>query len=580
VLFGVWFFAGSLRRPLPVAAPPRAIPLTTLSGVVRSPSLSPDGSYVVFSWTGDTRDNPDLYIQQVGSGGPLRLTTDPANDYSPAWSADGRWIAFLRRGPAGGASEVRLIAPFGGAERKVADIQPRIPFFRPITLSWCPDSTCLLVTDSPSSREPGAVFSIAVDSGAKRQLTFPPGQVSIDTDPVIAPDGRSLVFRRDSTPFTGAFNRVDLNGLIPDGVPIALTSTLAAGKPTWTPDSRQIVFSSRGALWALDTLSGAPPARLPFIGEDGLAPVISRTADGAQRLVYVRSFADTNVWRVDAFEPGAPALQPPAVAVASTRTDSIASLSPSGHRLAFLSNRSGESEIWVADPDGSHAVQLTSLARLPGFPRWSADGRLIAFHADPADRPAVMVVRAEGGQPAIVTTRLPNAAFPSFSGDAQWIYFSVAQEGQSRIWKVPVAGGDPVQVTQTAGTLAIESHDGRDLYYVEAVERPSALWRLPVAGGAPVKVVDGVVLGNFDVVDGGVYYIDRAAGEAGAFFADRPGGDTRLQYFDVASGRSTTVARNLGTVTFGLSASRDGRTVFFSRIDSAVDELMLVENYR
>jgi hypothetical protein len=61
------------------------------------------------------------------------------------------------------------------------------------------------------------------------------------------------------------------------------------------------------------------------------------------------------------------------------------------------------------------------------------------------------------------------------------------------------------------GALPIESHDGRDLYYVEAVERPSSLWRLPLTGGAAVKVLDGVVLGNFDVVEGGIYYIDRAS---------------------------------------------------------------------
>jgi hypothetical protein len=88
------------------------------------------------------------------------------------------------------------------------------------------------------------------------------------------------------------------------------------------------------------------------------------------------------------------------------------------------------------------------------------------------------------------------------------------------------------------------------------------------------------VLGNFDVVEGGVYYIDRVAGETGAFSTDRPGGDTWLRYFDFATGRSTTVVSNLGAVAFGLSASRDGRTVFFSRVDSAVDELMLVENFR
>ena len=86
------------------AAPPRAIPLTSLPGVVRSPSLSPDGTYVVFSWNGPGKDNPDLYVQQIGVTDPpyRRLTSDPANDYSPSWSPDGRTIAFLRRRRDGG----------------------------------------------------------------------------------------------------------------------------------------------------------------------------------------------------------------------------------------------------------------------------------------------------------------------------------------------------------------------------------------------------------------------------------------------------------------------------------------------
>ena len=581
VLAAVWIMTRTWRRIDANAEPLRASPLTSIAGVVRAPSLSPDGNYVVFSWTGDTRGNPDLYVQHIGSGEPLRLTTDPDTDYSPSWSPDGRSIAFLRRRSTGGASEVRLVPPLGGVERKIAEVQPRILAFRPITLSWCPDSRCLVVTDSPGAGKPDAVFAVAIDSGEKLQLTFPAGAVGADADPAISPDARSLVFRRDSTPFSGAFYRVPLaKGPVPEGEPVRLTATLMAGKPAWTPDSRHILFSARGALWTLDAAGGGPPKRLPYIGEDGLSPVISRTVDGRQRLVYVRSFADTNVWRVDMSSPGTPAPTPPVVAVASTRSDFIANLSPSGDRLAFLSSRNGESEIWVANLDGSHAVQLTSLGKLPGFPRWSPDGRLIAFHGDPNDRPDVLVMPANGGKPTVLTTSLPPSAYPSFSRDGQWVYFGVAHEDGSRIWKMPVAGGDPVQVTKHRATLPIESPDGRDLYYVERVEGLNALWRVPLAGGVPVKIVDGVVLGNFDVVEGGVYYIDRDAGEAGVSVTGRPGAQTRLQYFEFATGRSSTVASGLGNVAFGLSTSRDGRTVFFSRVDSAVDELMLVENFQ
>ena len=44
--------------------------------------------------------------------------------------------------------------------------------------------------------------------------------------------------------------------------------------------------------------------------------------------------------------------------------------------------------------------------------------------------------------------------------------------------------------------------------------------------------------------------------------------------------KATTITSNLGAVTAGFSASRDGRTLFFSRADSAVDELMLVDGFR
>jgi Tol biopolymer transport system component len=368
--------------------------------------------------------------------------------------------------------------------------------------------------------------------------------------------------------------------MVPEGEPVRLTAMLRGGKPAWTPDSREIVFADRGWLWRLDARTGGTPSRLPFFGQDGLTPVVSRTPEGRQRLVYVRSFADANVWRVDTSTAGAQAFSPPVAAIVSTRRDHIPNLAPDGRRLVFSSDRSGETEFWIADLDGSNAVQLTTMAILPGFPRWSPDGRLIAFHGDPDGRPDVLVVPAGGGKPRTMTTDMPNGGFPSFSRDGQWIYFLVVQAGERGIWRMPVSGGAAVQVTNNGGALPIESHDGRDLYYVEAAEQPSSLWRLPLTGGAPVKLLDGVVFGNFDVVEGGVYYIDRASRAAGVSGTNQLGRETRLQYFGFASGRSTTVAYDLGTVSFGLSASRDGRTIFYSRVDSSVDELMLVDDFR
>ena len=112
------------------------------------------------------------------------------------------------------------------------------------------------------------------------------------------------------------------------------------------------------------------------------------------------------------------------------------------------------------------------------------------------------------------------------------------------------------------------------------MDTPSPLWRVPTSGGVAVKILDGVVLGAFAVLNRGIYYIDRPSGGGGILNIDRPAGTTRLQYFDLETRRSTTVARNLGNVYLGLTASPDGRRIFYSRVDSSIDDLMLVENFR
>ncbi len=113
------------------------------------------------------------------------------------------------------------------------------------------------------------------------------------------------------------------------------------------------------------------------------------------------------------------------------------------------------------------------------------------------------------------------------------------------------------------GSLA----DGSSIYY-NTVSVVSSVWRLPTSGGEPVKVLDGVVWFNYSLLDKGVYYIDRL------------GDETRLQYLNFVTGKSTTVARNLGEVGAGLTASPDGKTILFTRVDSSGDDLMLVENFR
>jgi eukaryotic-like serine/threonine-protein kinase len=77
-LAGAWL----LRRPAS-GAPERLVPVTSYHGSELSPSFSPDGKQVAFSWNGEKGDNYDIYVKLVGETNALRLTTDPAADSFP-----------------------------------------------------------------------------------------------------------------------------------------------------------------------------------------------------------------------------------------------------------------------------------------------------------------------------------------------------------------------------------------------------------------------------------------------------------------------------------------------------------------
>jgi Tol biopolymer transport system component len=225
--------------------------------------------------------------------------------------------------------------------------------------------------------------------------------------------------------------------------------------------------------------------------------------------------------------------------------------------------------MWAADARGTNPIQLTSMGFIPGYGRWSPDGKTIAFHSNPEGHGDIFVVSADGGKPRKLTDSPATDTFPCFSRDGQWIYFTSNRTGDPSIWKLPASGGDAVRVSPGRGVMSVESPDGEYLYYSDSdSERPGPLLRLSLKSREVVRILENVPWMNFAVIDKGIYYLERVLG------------DTRLKYFDLATRQSTVIAGNLGNVGGGLTASRDGRSILYSRVDSSVDDVMLVENFR
>jgi len=577
----VWFGRSS---PKP-AEPLHAFPLTANPGFEREPTFSPDGNQVAFRWNGERQDNADIYVKLIGTGGPpLRLTTDPAADVDPAWSPDGRFIAFLRRLSPEKAA-VLLIPALGGPERKITEIYtPDLPGRH---LTWAPDNSSLVISDTDNPQEPCALFLLSLDTEQRLRLTSPPAQVKADNSPAFSPDGQTLAFSRVIDTGESELYLLTVSGRSsPVGEPKRiLMENRDAEYPAWTTDGHAIIFSSgsteQGSLWKI-VVSGShssplKPEQLAPLGANASDAVISHRGN---RLVFVNFSYRNSIWRISVSDrrkmktPDAPNAEERAASfISSTRSQRSPQFSSNGNRIAFMSNRSGNWEIWVCDRNGQNAVQVTSFGGpLVTNPTWSPDGERLAFDSDVNGQWDIFVVSANGGKPQRMTSDPANDGNPSWSKDGRWIYFDSARSGQQQVWKMPANGGDAVQLTRDGGFGPHESPDGKFLYYAKALGYTN-LWRVPVEGGTPTKVLESLSTHlNVAFVDSGIYFVPISTTLGSS-----------IQFLDLNTNRITSVANfekrlNLGEAS-GLTISPDGKWLLYTQTDEGGSELMLVDKF-
>jgi Tol biopolymer transport system component/DNA-binding winged helix-turn-helix (wHTH) protein len=558
------------RRNTPEAISGTPVPLTTYPGEERQASLSPDGNQVAFAWNGEKQDNFDIYVKLIGSETLLRITTNLAPEFSPAWSPDGRSIAFLRiLSPS--RTGVFLIPAVGGAERKLTEIDC-CEIATDGNLVWSPDGKWLATTDRSSSKERRSVFLLAPEDGEKRRLTSPPPGWLDDRTPAFSPDGRQLALVRQRN---YAANELFVLSLSrdghPDREPVQVTFSKGyIGAPAWSSDGAQIIFpwyggESNSWLWRLHLPAGGTPERLAFLGDHSFDPAIARRQGN---LVYSRSLGGANTWQLELPVRGGKA-GPPTRVLSSTRLDFNAQYSPDGRRITFHSTRSGWSEIWICDRDGSNARQLTFLqATGTGSPRWSPDGSRIVFDSNVEGQFQLYTIGPDGGKPRRLTTIPADNGVGSWSRDGKSIYFTSNRSGEWQVWKMPAQGGSAVSITRHGGVAAFESPDARFVYYSKG-RNETSLWRVPVGGGEEQQVLESIWWLNFVVVPNGIF-----------FRSGHPDGPWPIQFFSFQTGATKVVAPIQGSPSPGLSVSSDGRCVLYSQSEQLSSELMLVENFR
>jgi Tol biopolymer transport system component len=437
-------------------------------------------------------------------------------------------------------------------------------------LCWSPDSKYLIVADKVSLSEPAGLFVLSLESGEKRRLTsLPEATQTGDFSQSLSTDGRKLAFARAPNNTNFDLYILDLNAdLTPAGRERRFTfDNQRAANPAWLPDGREIVYSNAigigGSTAGLMRVPDSGPVgarKLAGVGEDGDLPAVSVQA---HRLIYTRHFTDQNIWRIET----SGGKTSPSLVIGSSRRDLEPRLSPDGSRLAFTSDRTGSSQVWIASADGSGAFQLTSMrGSLNSAARWSPDGQRLVFLSNETGQSEIYSIGVNGGKPTRLTNNPAQDTAPSWSGDGKWIYFGSNRSGDFQVWKMPASGGEPVQITRNGGYAALESPDGKFLYYSKHRDS-DGLWRLPISGGEETKIVDAIVSwGNFAVADQGLYFVPAAADS--------------IERYDFSSGKVTTVVKTGKPLDFGLAVTRNGGAIYYTQMDQERSELLLVENFR
>ena len=537
------------------------VPLMALHGFQATPAFSPDGTLVAFRES-DGAGKTGIYTAAVGGEKTVQLTSD-SGDCCPTWSPDGQQIAFSRYSdhlqtilevPALGGMEHRL---YRGADSMGGG------------LSWSPDGNYIAFVASPSGdrTRSSILFLSLVDSRTHEVTSPPPGY--LDRSPTFSPDGKRLAFIRST--IAGVSNDIYVMSL-GGGNPKRLTfdNRPIMGSPTWTADSREIVFSSdRGVATGLWRVSATGCTPTPVAGPVGDAKWPSIPANGKHALVYEQGAFKTNIWRLnlrDAIHHERP------LQIVSEKGDKMRpELSPDGKQVVFESNRLGFWDLWTCGLEKGDCQQITALHGTAGRARWAPNGRYIAFEFHPNEHSEIYIVEVPGGIPHLLRT-IPGAdnLSPSWSRDGRWLYF-VSKRGTEafQIWRIPVEGGVPVQITRHAGISAVESTDGRYLYYSKFEE--GGVWRVPIEGGDETEVLDiaGDGWPNWALTSEGIY-----------FLAFPKSSHPLIQFLDFASSKTHPVLTLEREPGWGIGASSDGKSLVYTQGDFAESNLMMVENFK
>jgi serine/threonine protein kinase/Tol biopolymer transport system component len=464
----------------------------TNSGNAIDATISPDGKYIVYVLS--DRSSQSLYIRQVSTAND-KLIVAPARVgyFGMTFSPDGNEIYYVLKVDLDQGTLYRIPTLGGTPVRVLQRIDAAI--------SFSPDRKQFVFVrgNYPNLGESALVIANADGSGERNLVVKkPPEQFSpiFFTGPSWSPDGKLIAV---SLVTIGGRSKV-VAFSAEDGSEKSLTteSWLYSARVQWLPDMSGVLAvagdnPTASMIWHISY----PDGRVRRVTNDlNSYRAMGLTQDGKQ-LTTIQVQGLVNLYVVpDADAAKEVRLPTGNVSNFFSLTGSNLSWAPDG-RIVYISNESGNPDIWITDADGKNRQQLTANRGTNVSPVVTADGRYVVFVNWQDGRKNIWRMNLDGSNPVQLTSGL-SEGFPALSPDSRWVVYT-SLEGTSygakpTLWRVSIDGGQAIQVTDHVAATSAVSPDGKSIAftYPESSDpraAPNRIAVIPFEGGTPQKTL-------------------------------------------------------------------------------------------